>query len=143
MSTFITNLFKNAPSNINFNYIKQDLIRLTENMEDQANLDNQDFVYSIGLADYLPDRILKNFIKFCIGRLSKKGKFVITHKDVERCHPVSPDWFCDWNFYSRSENKLFELIKSVGADCFSIEKEYLKPSCIFFITLIKKQGHGR
>jgi SAM-dependent methyltransferase len=136
---FAKNLFKNAPPNLELNYLKVDVLKLAENTELRAHLVNQDFVYSIGLADYLPDRILKNFIKFCIGTLAKNGKFIITHKDIERCHPISPDWFCNWDFYSRNEKHLVDLVKSVGVTDFNIETIIREKSKrILFLLIINK-----
>ncbi|MCM8787018.1 MAG: DUF1796 family putative cysteine peptidase [Candidatus Omnitrophica bacterium] len=130
---FAKNLFNNLPSNIKFNFLKDDILNLikTENiLSGRYNL-----IYSIGLADYLPDRALKRLIQLSIKLLDSKGKFIITHKDIERCHPVAPDWFCDWNFYSRNEKYLVDLVKSIGVKNFDIETIREESRRILFLVI--------
>ncbi len=61
-----------------------------------------DFIYNIGLADYLPDRVLKSFMQEAIDSLNVGGKFVLAHKDYLRFPHVYTSWLYDWNFIHRS-----------------------------------------
>jgi len=135
---FVKDLFKNPPLKIKFNTIKENILNLMNKTGYTHILKNQDLIYSIGLADYLPDRVLKTLMRFCIELLAPKGKFIITHKDIERCHPVSPDWFCDWNFYSRTEKNLIALMKSIGISNFDIETIAREKSRRILFLVIQK-----
>jgi len=136
---YARNLFKDSPSNVKFNFSRQDILSLVNDQGNKNMLGNQNLIYSIGLADYLPDRILKGLMQFCIELLASNGKFIITHKDIEKCHPVSPDWFCDWNFYSRNEKHLVDLVRSIGIRNFDIETIIREKSRrILFLVIINQ-----
>jgi hypothetical protein len=131
--------FKDLPSNIKFDFLRENILNLAKNENNKNILRGQNLIYSIGLADYLPDRVLKNLMQFCIELLDSGGKFIITHKDIERCHPVSPDWFCDWSFYSRNEGNLVSLVKSIGISEFDIETIVREKSQrILFLIIINR-----
>ena len=98
----------------------------------------QDLIYSIGLADYLPDRVLKNMIMNSFHGLNPKGKFIIAHKDksIEFSH-LPPEWFCDWEFYERDEGDLLALINSIKLEGAGIKVERENTQNVFFITISK------
>jgi cyclopropane fatty-acyl-phospholipid synthase-like methyltransferase len=136
---FAKNYLKDFTHNMTFDFLKDDVLILARKKESKEGLSDFDLVYSIGLADYLPDRLLKSFVKFCIEALKPSGKFIIAHKDIEICKPTPPSWFCDWNFYGRNEKALRDLITSSEAGKFRIEKTIReKSNRIFFLTVIKE-----
>jgi 2-polyprenyl-3-methyl-5-hydroxy-6-metoxy-1,4-benzoquinol methylase len=136
---FAKNSLKDFTHNVTFDFLKDDVLSLARKKEYKEGLGDFDLVYSIGLADYLPDRLLKSFVRFCIETLKPSGKFIIAHKDIEICKPTSPSWFCDWNFYGRNEKALRDLIASSEAGKFKIEKTIReKSNRIFFLTVTKE-----
>ncbi|MCX5699412.1 MAG: class I SAM-dependent methyltransferase [Candidatus Omnitrophica bacterium] len=136
---FARNSLKDFTHNVTFDFLKDDVLSLARKKEHKEGLSDFDLVYSIGLADYLPDRLLKSFVRFCIEALKPAGKFIIAHKDIEICKPTPPAWFCDWNFYGRNEKALRDLIVSSGAGKFKIEKTIReKSNRIFFLTVTKE-----
>lgn len=96
---------------VNINYVKEDILRFFK--RNTNSLDAQHVIYSIGLADYLPDRVLKSFLASCYEKLAQGGKLFIAHKDYSVYFPIVQDWFCNWSFYPRLENQLHEIIKSI------------------------------
>ena len=98
----------------------------------------QDLIYSIGLADYFTDRILKTMIKNAFYGLKCGGKFVIAHKDkdVSFSH-IPPEWFCNWVFYQRNEMDLLHIIEGIKLNGVCIETERDKTGDIFFYILTK------
>lgn len=98
----------------------------------------QDLIYSIGLADYLPDRVLKNLIIFCFNLLKPEGQLIIAHKDAAKYKPLSPDWWCDWTFYPRDENSLMKLIHETQINNLDIKIEREPSKIICFLTIKKK-----
>ncbi|MCM8771443.1 MAG: PilZ domain-containing protein [Candidatus Omnitrophica bacterium] len=136
---FSKNNLDRIPKNIQFRFLKENVINLS--VKNKAKLPdlqcNFDMVYTIGLADYLPDRVLKSLLKFSYDILQSKGKLVIAHKDIERYKPLQPNWFCDWNFYFRNEENLINIMKEITKEQVYIEKRYIKRGCIFFIILTK------
>ncbi|KAF0133366.1 MAG: hypothetical protein FD145_1327 [Candidatus Saganbacteria bacterium] len=96
-----------------------------------------DLIYSIGLFDYLPDKILMALIKKLLVSLKDEGIFVFAHKDYTLFNPRIADWFCDWKYYSRSkadiEKLLFNLRIDPNSICFSREKN----GYIYFVLISK------
>lgn len=134
---FSESKLRNVPKGIKFHFLKDDIIGLSLKHRPIKGFDKFDLVYNIGLADYLPDRILKALIRYSYDNVAIGGKAIIAHKDIAKHRPLQPNWFCDWNFYERNENENLELIKSLKLENLSIKIEYLEPSCIFYITLTK------
>jgi len=90
------------------------------------------------LADYLPDRILKNMIKNSFKGLKKNGSFVIAHKDKDITFShLPPEWFCDWVFVSRNEADMLKVINDAELKNFSYDIKREKSGQIFFMTITK------
>ncbi|MBA7504129.1 hypothetical protein ES706_02754 [subsurface metagenome] len=127
------------PRNIEIKFSKENILDIVNKPSYYSGLmGKQDLVYSIGLADYLPDRILKKLIRFCFGLLSPGGRLIITHKDVDKYKPLDPDWFCDWAFIPRNRKKISDLVKNSGIDNFSIDTERDDSQIILFLTITKR-----
>lgn len=122
--------------NINISFLKKDILNIILNREEKQ-LNKQDIVYSIGVADYFLKTTFENFIKYCYRLLRPKGKLIIP-----LCSSHNPKlyiplrWFCEWDFYSHNANDIKNFIQ----DELNIEKvkiiwERQKP--IFFIIIEK------
>lgn len=105
---------KNLPrlENISYRFIKENVLELSKSEKLKNELRDQDIIYSIGLADYLPDRVLKKMVEFCSSILREGGRFILTHKDIDKCDPAAPDWFCKWKFHPRTEKDVVALVES-------------------------------
>lgn len=126
------------PRNMKIKFSKENILDIINKPSYYSGLiGKQDLVYSIGLADYLPDRILKKLIHFCFGLLSPGGRLIITHKDIDKYKPLDPDWFCDWAFIPRNRGKLSNLVKNSGIDKFSIVLERDDSKIILFAIIGK------
>lgn len=100
-------------NNIHFSYFEDNIMAF---IKDKGRLLRQigkyDLIYSIGLADYLPDRILGSLLHAWTNEyLRGNGVLVIAHKDITKYKPLPPNWFCDWNFYSRDQKDVTKLIE--------------------------------
>lgn len=98
-------------SAIKFGFVKEDIINLYRGLGGGHKIiKRQDFIYSIGLADYLPDLVLGELIKFCFKLLKKDGIFMMAHKNVKVHKSPASDWFCNWSFYPRNEQDIKKMI---------------------------------
>jgi hypothetical protein len=126
------------PENIEIEFLKENILEIINRSSYYSNLiGKQDLIYSIGLADYLPDRILKKLVHFCFELLHPGGRLIITHKDVDKYKPLHPDWFCDWTFIPRNKEKLSILVKNSGIDNSSTTIETDDSQIIIFLTICK------
>lgn len=127
----------NVPKNIKIEFLNEDIINMVRYKESEK-LGKQHIIYSIGLADYLPDRVLKNFISTAFSLLYPGGKFIIAHKDKDKFKPLVPDWFTDWVFYPRNVKSLMKLVEDSGIMDYSINLDWEESNVIFFLILTKK-----
>jgi SAM-dependent methyltransferase len=124
-------------SGFEFKVLQKDVMAMTKDVECRKELQDLDCVYSIGLADYLPDRVFKKVTEYWYHLLKPGGRLILAHKDVDIYHPILHDWLCDWTFYPRNEIYFIELLKEIGipSDAIKIEREQSKH--IYFATITK------
>ncbi|MEK6679514.1 MAG: PilZ domain-containing protein [Nitrospirota bacterium] len=126
--------FKTLPEDLEIKFLKESVLKLSKHQE---VLNEQNLIYSIGLADYLPDRVLKKIIFFIYSLLYPSGRFIIAHKDKDKYKPLPPDWFCDWTFEPRNVNALVKLVKDSGIANFTINVDWENSNKIFFLIMTK------
>jgi hypothetical protein len=132
-------LLDNLSDSIKANFFQHDIMMyIKESKKYAAILGKQDLIYSIGLADYLPDGILKKLLFFLFNQLNDNGVLIFAHKDIAMYKPVSADWWCDWTFYPRDEQKVLNLILHCGIKDININSKREKSGLIIFFTISKK-----
>ena len=131
---------KIIPSNIKCNFVQKTIYSLLyrTSLEFKQMLSAQDLVYSIGLADYLPDIILGKMMEFAFDLLNPHGKIVIAHKNAKRFRYPASDWFCDWHFIARNKREVLSLVKRyLKGRKFSISLNEDSTKRVFFVTIRK------
>ncbi|MBN2106842.1 MAG: PilZ domain-containing protein [Deltaproteobacteria bacterium] len=97
-----------------------------------------DMIYSIGIADYLQDRMLKKIFSDSYAKLKAGGKLVVAYKDKDSHRPIALNWYGDWYFIPRNEDELIRLINaSMGSENISISIEREESGVIFFAIITK------
>lgn len=134
------NMLKNISGNSEFKFLKHNILEYIKEKDKYTSiLSKQNFIYSIGLADYLPDRVLRDLLLFCFDLLEPEGQLIIAHKDIARYKPLAPDWWCDWTFYPRGENHLLKLIKESRMNNFNLSIDREPSGIIIFLTIRKNK----
>lgn len=129
---------KDLPANSKCDFVKEDIMNLIKGAGTAKTFEKQDLVYSIGLIDYLPDRVLKLFMQYFYGLLKEKGKLVLTHKNKEKTFsPIAPDWFCNWKFVPRTKEEAIKLFYNCGIKSFDLSTEVDEFNDIFYFTITK------
>ncbi|MCX7661196.1 MAG: PilZ domain-containing protein, partial [Candidatus Omnitrophica bacterium] len=127
-----------AGKNIEFNFIKEDVMNLIKDEKIIQTLGRQNLIYSIGLIDYLPDRVLKRLVYILYQLLEKEGKLILTHKNKEKTFPpLPPDWFCDWKFVPRNKEEVMRLFYNCGIARSSILIDPDEFDYIYYFTVTK------
>jgi len=122
--------------NVSINLMQGNILRLEQLAAGKD--ESFDMIYSIGIADYLQDRMLDKIFKDCYKKLKTGGTLVVAYKDREKNKPLPFNWYGDWNFIPRNENEFLELIKNaMGEDSISIRIEREKSGIIFFAEITK------
>ncbi|MGD9014717.1 MAG: PilZ domain-containing protein [Candidatus Omnitrophota bacterium] len=127
------------PKNVQFKFVKDDVMNIIKNKASAELSGKQNLIYSIGLIDYLPDRVLKKLIQALFQLLDKRGRLILTHKNKEKTFPsIPPDWFCDWKFISRNKDEVVKLFYDCGISEFSLLTESDDFGYIHYFTLVRK-----
>jgi extracellular factor (EF) 3-hydroxypalmitic acid methyl ester biosynthesis protein len=122
--------------NININLTQGNILRMED--LDLGKENSLDMIYSIGIADYLQDKMLDKMFKDCYKLLKTKGQYIIAYKDKERNKPLTFNWYGDWNFIHRNEPEFLALInKSMGKENISIDVVREHTGVIFFAIITK------
>ena len=101
-------------------------------------LSGQDVVYSIGLADYIPEDALRKQILFFFDLINPGGQLIIAHKDSKNYHPLLPDWWADWTFYLRDMDEVINIVKTSGISDYALTVEQEDDTNIVFFIIITK-----
>ena len=134
---FARSLFKKLPADISAYCLKKNVTEMEKVEKGLKGLGWQDLIYSAGLMDYLPDKILKEWLQFFSRDLSKGGQFIVTHQNREKnLPPLFPEWFCGWNFVSRSKDEFIALLRA-ALPGFSLDVAGDEFSYIYYFTLTK------
>lgn len=121
---------------VEVSYVKGDIINISSDRH-QESLGGQDIVYSIGLTDYLPNRMLRQFLSSCYDLLADKGELFISHKDHTVYAPTVQDWFCSWTFFPRIEEEIKQIILSFSRNENLLESFRGSNNIIYYFTVIK------
>lgn len=118
-------------TNVAFEFSKKNILRL---FNEKQRAEKFDIVYSIGLADYLPDKIIIRMFQYAERVLRQGGRFIIAHKDYSSYLPLPANWFCDWHFIPRLQDEFCGLIKGCQ---FKVEFLREKTGIIYFLVCEK------
>ncbi len=136
--SFSEKMLRERPNNVYIEMLEKDILKFIRKPDFYRDKGKQDLIYSIGLADYFSDRILKTMIKNAYEGLKQGGHFVIAHKDkdISFSH-VPPEWFCDWVFRPRNERDLLRIIESLNLSSVRIRTDRDKTGDVFFYILTR------
>lgn len=127
-----------CPANVRFHFVQNNVYSFFRSKINDVNLKEFDLIYSIGLADYLPDIVLGDMLYEGFSRLKKKdGKFIVAYKNIKEFGSVRSDWICDWNFVPRDRKDVQKLINDYVPRSHKNIFRYFKSRLIFFSILRK------
>ncbi len=134
------NFSKDELNKINTDPVKIDFLEENILHLDKAAVPPKiDMIYSIGIADYLQDRMLDKIFKDSFNLLKSNGKLIFAYKDYDKHKPLLLNWFCDWNFISRNEKEFVGLVeKALDGQKYTLEIEREPETNIIFFVVITK-----
>lgn len=131
-------------SNFTFNFNKENVYRvLSEDENLVGRYGRQDFIYALGIVDYLSARAAKRIIKILYRMLKEGGQLLLTHRNRDKTFPpIPPDWLCDWKVISRNKKEMESLFYEAGISKFSLKTESDNFGYIYYFMLSKTDAHG-
>ncbi len=134
---FSSKRLKKIKNNINIKYVVSDFVKFLK-LELSAKKNTYNMIYSIGLADYLPDSILGLMFKFGFELLDNGGQLVIAHKNTFHFKSPISDWGADWKFIERTKADLSGLIKKyLGDNKYRLSFVRIPNQLIFYVIVTK------
>ena len=127
------------------NAAKADLIPLNvdvrdlgdKNKSDKFQINKCDLVYSIGLFDYLSDKIIISLLNKLLSIMKDNALLVVAHKDFKHYDPAVSDWFCDWKYFPRTQPDFEGLINKLDIKPRSVSFAREKDGYIYFAEILK------
>ncbi len=129
----------NLPANWDLNFLQENILNFFKNKKYMLEkFGFQDLIYSIGLADYLPDSVLGPLALHSFRLLSNHGELIIAHKNIRPFPSSVSDWGADWKFIPRTANGLKQLIKKyIVRTRFFQQIFFISKKRIYFLILSK------
>lgn len=131
------NYSKKMINSVNVAFLKEDIVEIAKNGKISV-VEDKDLVYSIGLIDYFPDRLLIKLVGAILQNLKSGGKVILTIKDRDRYNPVQEDWLADWKFVPRNENSIVAIIERTNISDIKTTFSRDKSGIIIFLEIVKK-----
>jgi hypothetical protein len=75
-----------------------------------------DIIYSVGLFDYIPDRLLVPMLRGLRDTLAEGGVLYLAFKDTNRYDKTVYQWMVDWFFFQRTVDECRELFRQADFD---------------------------
>lgn len=84
----------------------------------------QDFIYSVGIVDYLTDRRARDLVTSLYDRLAPGGRLVIGNMRKTRLSNLWPmEFICDWSVYYRDEVAMWAMVEGLPARSSKLETD--------------------
>jgi extracellular factor (EF) 3-hydroxypalmitic acid methyl ester biosynthesis protein len=90
----------------------------------EANIEvfgRPDVVYSIGLCDYIPDRLMIRLLRGWRETAAEGGVVYVAFKDCLKYDKAKYQWLVDWYFYQRTTEECRALFEQAGYDLDTLE----------------------
>jgi len=131
---------KRTHPGVNFRFVQGNVVDYARRADQyRQKLGEQDLIYSIGLADYIPDGFLGGMIATSFTLLKPGGSIMVAHKNLVLHKSLASDWFCDWTFIPRTADDLQSMIREHLKDkAYEMKLDYVGDGHIYYVTIDKK-----
>lgn len=96
---------------VNYNALK-----MTSAKANIERFGRSDFIYSVGLCDYIPDKFLIKMLSGWRESLAPDGIVYVAFKDCTKYVAAEYQWHVDWHFFERTEEDCRNLFLAAGYD---------------------------
>ncbi|GIW95374.1 MAG: hypothetical protein KatS3mg110_3415 [Pirellulaceae bacterium] len=112
-----------APKGLRVQPVQLNALRTKSIDANRKRFGTVDIIYSVGLCDYLPDRLLIELLAGWYGSLADGGVMYVAFKDADRYDKTPYQWHLDWYFYQRSVQDVMALYDQAGIPCHELQME--------------------
>ncbi len=109
------------PFNMEMTLIQHNALKIGNVALNLATFGRRDVIYSVGLFDYIPDRLLVRMLGGLRESVAPGGVIYLAFKDCNFYDATSYQWLVDWYFYQRTEAECRSLLAQAGYDVDDLE----------------------
>jgi hypothetical protein len=111
---------KSAPK-LSFSFLQHNALKMRSADALIKQFGRQEIIYSVGLADYIPDRLLVPMLASWKEALHPGGCVYVAFKDKNQYDKVEYQWLMDWHFLQRDERDFIRLLGQAGYEVQSLQ----------------------
>ena len=113
-SKIIHSVEKQPGTKAQVSYVEASVRLLIADRSFKGTLGKFDFIYSMGLFDYLSPRVAKVVFENLFQLLNSGGRMTIGNFHSSNQNKCFLDYWLDWNLYHRTEKEFLDLINDVS-----------------------------
>ena len=118
-------------------YLQDSVRTILRTREPDLNYGQFDFIYSMGLYDYLTDPVARAVLKKLFAMLGPRGRLIIGNYHEDNPTRAHMDYVMDWTLIYRSEKALRGITEGLSGN-FSRVIEYDDFKCQMFLILTRE-----
>ncbi|MBL8993236.1 MAG: class I SAM-dependent methyltransferase [Spirochaetia bacterium] len=127
----ITQSENNLGRNLSVRYIQKSVRTLLREEDASPEQGRFDFIYSMGLFDYLTPPVAKAVFAKLFRMLKPGGRLVVGNFHKANPDRVFMEYWCDWVLYYRSEEEFLEIASEVNPE--GLRVFFLNQDCQMFL----------
>jgi extracellular factor (EF) 3-hydroxypalmitic acid methyl ester biosynthesis protein len=109
------------PFTLELECVKYNALKMGSSETNREVFGRPDVVYSIGLCDYIPDRLMIRLLRGWRETAAEGGVVYVAFKDCLKYDKTKYQWPVDWYFYQRTTEECRALFEQAGYDIDSLE----------------------
>jgi len=109
------------PYSLELEFVQHNALKMGSARQNVEIFGRRDVIYSIGLCDYIPDRLMIRLLKGWRESVADGGTVYVAFKDCEQYDKTKYQWLVDWYFYQRTVEECRQLFASAGYDVDKLE----------------------
>jgi extracellular factor (EF) 3-hydroxypalmitic acid methyl ester biosynthesis protein len=109
------------PYTLELECVKYNALKMGNSAANREVFGTPDVVYSIGLCDYIPDRLMVRLLRGWRETAAEGGVVYVAFKDCVKYDKAKYQWLVDWYFYQRTTEECQALFEQAGYDMDTLE----------------------
>lgn len=109
------------PYSIELEFVQHNALKMGNARQNVDVFGRRDVIYSIGLCDYIPDRLMIRLLKGWRESVAEGGTVYVAFKDCLQYDKTKYQWLVDWYFYQRTTEECRQLFAAAGYDVDRLE----------------------
>ena len=102
------------PFTMEMQLFKHNALKIGNSALNVETFGKRDVIYSVGLFDYIPDRLLVRMLAGLRESVAPGGVIYLAFKDSNYYDPSPYQWLVDWYFHQRTEAECRQLLQQAG-----------------------------